>query len=58
MTHLGLGSLLEEPWGAYWEVEVGLSPQEVVLTSWEDWVELHLGGCLLPCLNDLVGILT
>ena len=44
MTHLGLGSSLEEPWGAYWGVEVGLPSQEVVLTSWEDWIDLCLGG--------------
>ena len=58
MTHLGLGSSLEEAWGAYWGgVEEGLPSQEVVLTSWGDWVDLCLGGCLLPCLKDLVGLL-
>ena len=39
-------------------MEVGLSSQEVVLDSWEDWVTLCLGGCLLPCLNALVWLLT
>ena len=45
MTHLGLGSSLEEPWGGLLGgVEVGLSSQEVVRDSWEDWVALCLGG--------------
>ena len=37
---------------------VGLLPsQEVVLTSWEAWVGLCLGGCLLPCLRVLLLLL-
>ena len=33
---------------------VGLLPsKEVVLTSWEAWVGLCLGGHLLPCLRVL-----
>ena len=44
MTHLGLGSSLEEPWGGLLgEMDV-LPSQEVVLTSWETWVDLLLGG--------------
>ena len=38
-------------------VEEVLPSPEVVLTSWEDWVDLCLGGHLLPCLKDLVGLL-
>ena len=56
MTHLGLGSSLEEPWGGLLGVVVGLSSQKMVL-FWEDWCALCLGECLWPCLNDLVGLL-
>ena len=45
MTHLGLGSSLEEPW---WDLlggmGVGLPSQEVELSSWEGWVGLCPGG--------------
>ena len=45
MTHLGLGSLLEEPWGdLLGGVEEGLPSQEVVLTSWGEFVDLCIGG--------------
>ena len=58
MTHLGLGSSLEEPLGCLAGGVVGLLPsQEVVLTSWEAWVGLCLGGCLLPCLRVLLLLL-
>ena len=58
MTHLGLGSSLEEPWECLAGVVVGLLPfWEVVLTSWEAWVGLCLGGHLLPCLRVLFGLL-
>ena len=57
MTHLGLGSSLEEPWGGLLGVVVRLSSWEMVLFSWEDWVALCLGECLWPCLTDLVGLL-
>ena len=58
MTHLGLGSSFEEPWvGLLRDVDVGLPSQEVVLAAWEDWVDLCLGGHLLPCLTDLGGLL-
>ena len=58
MTHLGLGSSLEEPWGdLLGGVEEGLPSREVVLISWGDWVDLCLGGCLLPCLEGLVGLM-
>ena len=58
MTHLGLGSSLEEPWGDLLEgVVLELSSWEMVLFSWEDWGALCLGGCLQPCLADLVGLL-
>ena len=36
---------------------MGLSSWEMVLFSWEDWGALCLGGCLQPCLTDLVGLL-
>ena len=37
---------------------VGLLPSwEVVFTSWEAWVGLCLGGCLLPCLRVLLLLL-
>ena len=58
MTHLGLGSSLEEPWECLAGVVVGLLPSwEVVLTSWEAWVGLCLGGHLLPCLRVLFWLL-
>ena len=58
MTHLGLGSSLEEPWGCLAGGAVGLLPsREVVLTSWEAWVGLCLGGHLLPCLRVLLLLL-
>ena len=58
MTHLGLGSSLEEPWGCLAGGAVGLLPsREVVVTSWEAWAGLCLGGHLLPCLRLFVGLL-
>ena len=58
MTHLGLGSSLEEPWGCLAGGQVELLPsQEVVWTSWEACGGLCLGGCLLPCLRLFVGLL-
>ena len=45
MTHLGLGSSLEEPWGCLLGGEMEVLPsQEVVLTSWEAWVDLWVGA--------------
>ena len=57
MTHLGLGSSMEEPWGLFallllgevlppWEL--ALLTSEVVLSSWEAWNALSLAECLLP----------
>ena len=57
ITHLGLGSSLEDPWGAYWGVVVRLSSQEIVLFSWEAWGALCLLDCLRPCLTDLAWLL-
>ena len=58
MTHLGLGSSLEEPWGELLGGGVvELSSWEIVLFSWEDWGALCLGGHLRSCLTDLVGLL-
>ena len=58
MTHLGLGSLLEDPWGhPLGVVVVGLSSWEIVLFSWEDWGALCLVECLKPCLTDLAWLL-
>ena len=58
MTHLGLGSSLEEPWGyllgGRWKCYLAW---EVVLTSWEAWVDLWVGGHLLPCFEALVMLL-
>ena len=57
MTHLGLGSSLEDPWGDYWGVVVRLSSWEIVLFSWEAWGALCLEECLRPCLTDLAWLL-
>ena len=55
MTHLGLGSSLEDPWGNLLGVVVGrLSSQEIALFSWEAWGALCLVYHLKPCLTDLV----
>ena len=57
MTHLGLGSL-EEPWlDLLGGVEVGLPSLEVAQASWEGCVGCCLGGCLVPCLPALGGLL-
>ena len=61
MTHLGLGSSLEDPWGSQLGmVGVGLpslglasSAWEAVLFPWEAWGALCLVECLKPCLPDL-----
>ena len=61
MTHLGLGSSLEDPWGSLLGmVGVGLpspglalSAWEAVLFPWEAWGALCLVECLKPCLPDL-----
>ena len=58
MTHLGLGSSLEDPWGSLMGmVGVELSSQELVLSawetalsSWEAWGALCLVECLKHCL--------
>ena len=58
MTHLGLGSSLEEPWlDLLGGVEVGLPSLEVVQASWEGWAGCCLGECLVPCLLALGGLL-
>ena len=55
MTHLGLGSSLEDPWGGLvGGVVVVLSTWETVLFCWEAWVALCLLECLWPCLPDLL----
>ena len=55
MTHLGLGSSLEDPWGSLLGVVVvRLSSWEIALFSWE---ALHLVDCLKPCLTDLAWLL-
>ena len=57
MTHLGLGSSLEEPWlelpGG---VEVGLPSLEVAQASREGNMSCCVGGCLVPCLPALGGV--
>ena len=65
MTHLGLGSSLEDPWGSLlgmvveglpsWELV--LSAWEAALFSWEAWGALCLVECLKPCLPDLAWLL-
>ena len=58
MTHLGLGSSLEEPWlDLLGGVEVGLPSLEVAQASGEGWVGCCLGECLVPCLLALGGLL-
>ena len=58
MTHLGLGSLLEEPWlDLLGGVEEGVPSLEVAQASGEGWVGCCLGECLVPCLLAL-GVIT
>ena len=62
MTHLGLGSSGENPWGSLLgRLGVTLTSQvpvlpawEAVLLSWEAWRALCLAECLGFCLPDLV----
>ena len=57
MTHLGLGSSLEEPWGGL----LGGGESVAFLGGSIDLLGglggPMPGGCLLPCLKDLVGLL-
>ena len=54
MTHLGLGSSLEEPWLVLLGgVEEGVPSLEVAQASGEGWEGWCLGGCLVPCLLAL-----
>ena len=54
MTHLGLGSSIEEPWlDLLGGVEEGVPSLEVAQASGEGWVGWCLGGCLEPCLLAL-----
>ena len=62
MTHFGLGSSEEDPWGSLLgELDVGLPSQESVLSAWEAelfpweaWGALCLTEFLGACLPDLV----
>ena len=62
MTHLGLGSSGEDPWGSLlggWGVGLlswvpALSAWEAVLFPWEAWRDLCLAEHLGCCLPDLV----
>ena len=58
MTHLGLGSSLEEPWGAYCREggSVTFPGGSINLLGGLDGP--MVGGHLLPCLEALVGLLT
>ena len=57
MTHLGLGSSLEEPWlDLLGGVGEGVPSLEVAQASGEGWVGWCLGGCLVPCLLALGGL--
>ena len=57
MTHLGLSSSLEDPWGSLLGVvgvrvssrELVLCDWEAVLFSWEAWGALCLEEHLKPC---------
>ena len=56
MTHLGLGSSLEEPWLDLWGGCEGGGPSlEVAQASGEGWVGWSLVGRLVPCLFALGG---
>ena len=56
MTHLGLGSSLEDPWGLVGgSGDVVFPGDSVVLLG--SWVTLCLLECLRPCLLDLFGLL-
>ena len=58
MTHLGLGSSLEEPWlELLGGVEEGVPSLEVAQASGEGWAGWCLGECLVPCLLALGGLL-
>ena len=48
MTHLGLGSSLEDPWGSLLGVGVGLPSQEFVLSAWDSAILLGRLGCPMP----------
>ena len=56
MTHFGLGSSGEDPWGDLLGVEV-LPSRERALPAWEaalfPWEALCLVECLEPCLPAL-----
>ena len=66
MSHLGLGSSLEDPWGNLLGMvgvgvpsrELVLSAWEAVLFPWEAWDALCLVECLKPCLPDLTSLPT
>ena len=58
MTHLGLGSSLEEPWlELLGGEEEGVPSLEVAQASGEGWEGRCLGECLVPCLLALGGLL-
>ena len=62
MTHFGLGSFREDPWGSLFgglgvgllSQELALSAWEAVMFPWEAWRALCLAECLGFCLPDLV----
>ena len=59
MTHLGLGSSLEEPWLDLLGVwRRGVPSLEVAQASGEGWAGCCLGECLVPCLLALGGVIT
>ena len=56
MTHLGLGSSLEEPWLELLGVwRIGCLPWRLCRPPWEGCVGCCLGGHLVPCLPALGG---
>ena len=58
MTHLGLGSSLEEPWlDLLGGVEEGVPSLEVAQASGEGWAGWCLGECRVPWLLALGGLL-
>ena len=58
MTHLGLGSSLEEPWGGLLGGGGSVAFPGGSVNLLGGLGGTMTGGCLLPCLKALVGLLT
>ena len=57
MTHLGLGSSLEEPWGCLWGGDGSVTFPGGSINLLGSLGGPMGGGCLLPCLEALVVLL-